>query len=386
MTHDIGEITAEEPSKFRKPIVGRDWNGKRPVRPPLNEILKKRGYGKKKYLTTLRDVALEVTVNAFDKRGEPIKITTPSVQIRKRDIAIFSTLATLGLMSTDQIRRLYWGDKRLAGVSRRLRTLWKNHLLETSSSLRETLEDLDLRPGDIWMLSDTSRDVLLAQSEKPSKLNPRVYNSARGASLGRHDLVTTEAYIQFVTMLRHYQSRVRWRGEQQSIIFNGDKAICRPDGQFLILPQTSDGVYLEPSRKYRVNGFWEADRRSASDRRYWIEKVQTYQRARQTWVLENPNQPFPPVFVLFEGAVSEYKRALSYLCRATATVNIPFYFKHFQIATDAYEKTITLLDNNQSVPDELIAHTLIGQWIHANQTKKDAIQLATPFESIIVKG
>jgi len=153
-------------------------------------------------------------------------------RITERDQALLFLLADCPVLSSSQIRRLYWGDmSNESPVRRRLRQLYDMHFLDRAVDVSRQMEEAGLEPGIAYTLGRAGRFWL-------EKMNGRgkipEYPLANAPRL-LHDLGLAEMMVCLTAAMRERGIGLAWQGETGARVVapGGDekkaKVLLEPD-------------------------------------------------------------------------------------------------------------------------------------------------------------
>ena len=200
-----------------------------------------------------------------------------------RDYEILHTLATIGIMSTNQIHRLYWPNSQSSVVvTNRLAKLFYRHVLDQTPDCRPYFRQIGLAPGIVYTLGKVGAAALyLEHGVNRGALKERKrYQIGRGASLLFHDLMVAEFYIRLQLALKPLKATVGWYSEELgNVVETGGRELVRPDG-------TATVIIGEQTTSYAL----EVDRAGTQ----WDEKLRAYESAwdRQRWNRVESETPY----------------------------------------------------------------------------------------------
>lgn len=235
-----------------------------------------------------------------------------SSMIRRRDVDLLLALNEVGLLSRHQIQRLFFPSESTA--KRRLRLLYKNHLLDCGSDdwfemVKKNIDyvgqsfkgeiaydDYGLQKCFLYTPDLVGQLVIYHYSTFPRdpKTNkitfqPDRYHASNRNNLTMHDLWISEAYVQLRLASEQFKLPFEWRNEALSIIFsNYDLAdeIVRPDATYVT------ELAVQPNENpQQFARFIEMDRGSTK----WESKVKQYNRAHDEGNWQKQFDRFPLV-------------------------------------------------------------------------------------------
>jgi len=162
----------------------------------------------------------EVTVNT-----DYVRTLLEQSRLTERDETLLKWLDELPVLSSRQIKRLFWPDTSVSNMHRRLRALYDYHLLDRVRMLNKT-------EGITYTLGKAGRLWLYGEQRGG---NPPRINLNQLA----HDLTIAEVAMLFVEDLRllnHSEQRIslNWVGEKKARIVHRDKVIIEPDSRVCI--------------------------------------------------------------------------------------------------------------------------------------------------------
>ena len=198
-----------------------------------------------------------------DKRG-----------LTNRDYDLLHTLLILGVMSTNQIQRLYWSRASSSKVvTNRLGKLWYRHLVNLSPDCQEYLGKMGMKACSIYTLGKVGAAALYMHYGANRRLmsERKRYQIGKGAALIYHDILVSEIYVRFVKLMQGRKNLFGWLGESQgNIVEAGGRELVRPDGTVTV-------GFPDGQAAFAI----ELDRGGSK----WDEKVRAYDsvRDRQRW-------------------------------------------------------------------------------------------------------
>lgn len=159
----------------------------------------------------------EVNVNVDYVRG-----LLEQNRLTERDEELLRWLDELAVLSSRQIRQLFWSGTTPSNMSRRLRALYNYYLLDRVRMLSKS-------EGITYCLGKAGR--LWLHGEQRGGNPPRV-----NLTLLAHDLAVSEVAVILVTDLRRRDSsgqkfNLSWVGEQHTRIVKDDQTLLEPDGR-----------------------------------------------------------------------------------------------------------------------------------------------------------
>ncbi len=212
-----------------------------------------------------------------------------SPRFTARDEAILETLLGVGLMSREQIQRLFFQGKTDKAVTVRLKKLYENHLLDYSADLMARMRMAGMEVCHVYGLGTVGEEILaIRRGLTRTALNHSGrYDLQRGNPLLIHDLQVSEVYVQAKGAMRKVNGQVIWYNEQASAIRNlAGEELVRPDGTLVLIAKGAI-----------VSCFVEMDRGST----HWPNKVGFYEHARRNgdgWQGRFQGVQFPVVLAI----------------------------------------------------------------------------------------
>ena len=206
-----------------------------------------------------------------------------------RDEAILETLFGIGLLSRNQIQRLFWAESHPNTATKRLRLLYERYLLNYTPDLMDRMHTAGLEPCHVYALAPVSQEILAIRrglSRSQLGLGHR-YDLQRGNPLLLHDLQVSEVYVKARIAIRRRRGQLTWYNEKAA-------AIRTPVGEELVRP---DGALNITSGNRIRTCFIEMDRGST----HWPNKVDFYEHARRngdSWRQQFHTDEFPPVLAV----------------------------------------------------------------------------------------
>ncbi|MEW5985008.1 MAG: replication-relaxation family protein [Chloroflexota bacterium] len=206
-----------------------------------------------------------------------------------RDEAVLETLLGVGLLSRDQIQRLFfWSSNYPDTAAGRLKKLYERHLLNYTPDLIPRMRAADLEPCHVYSLGPVGEEVLAIRrgmTRSGLGFSDR-YDLQRGNPLLMHDLQVSEVYVRAKLATRCYSGEMTWHNEQAAALRHpAGQEIVRPDGAIRIV---INGTYH--------TFFVEMDRGSTR----WPDKVGFYEEAhrRCEWSAQFRTHTFPQVLCI----------------------------------------------------------------------------------------
>lgn len=206
-----------------------------------------------------------------------------------RDEAILETLFGIGLLSRNQIQRLFWAGSHPNTVAKRLRILYERHLLNYTPDLLDRMRTSRLEPCHIYGLAEVGEEILAVRrglTRSRLGLGQR-YDLQRGNPLLMHDLQVSEVYVKARIAVGQYAGQLAWYNEKAAAIrTQAGEELVRPDGALQITLIGAVSTY-----------FLEMDRGST----HWPNKVDFYehaQRSGDSWSQQFYTSEFPPVLAV----------------------------------------------------------------------------------------
>jgi hypothetical protein len=199
-------------------------------------------------------------------------------EITVRDEKILETLIGVGLLTTDQVQRLFWpqdADNRRYTLNR-LRQLGTGtpkvrgkHILTRSTAYMSHLRSIHLPPGQVFGLSEAGQEVIATRHGLRSRTlvpyDDEYYSLLQQNRLFKHHIQTSEIYVRLKVKARELDWGMAWINEMGVIIREGKVEAVRPDG-FAKIDNGSD----------RIGIFIETDRRNTN----WRKKIEAYETAQ----------------------------------------------------------------------------------------------------------
>lgn len=192
--------------------------------------------------------------------------------ITVRDYNLLRTLLGVGILSRQQIQRLFWTPgTSLSTVNRRLKLQADRGVLISTMTYRDMLSDLGLERCALYGLGDVAREILAArsglQSSRTIAYNPKYYAILADNPLVRHHVMTAEIYTRLKEKSNRADNEMVWFIEMACIIRDGDRELVRPDA-YAVIGREED--------KEEAHLFIETDTRNTN----WEKKIQSYELAR----------------------------------------------------------------------------------------------------------
>lgn len=182
-------------------------------------------------------------------------------EITVRDEKILETLIGVGLLTTDQIQRLFWPDdmsdrrhalKRLRQLGPGTAGVRGKQVLLRSAAFMSPLASVHLPPGYTFGLSEAGREILAIRrglhSRRQVPYDAEYYNLLQN-HLFKHHIQTTEIYVRLKLKARELGLGMEWINEMGVIVRDGKIEAVRPDG-FAKLYDENDqtGIFIETDR------------------------------------------------------------------------------------------------------------------------------------------
>ncbi|MCP4422986.1 MAG: hypothetical protein GY803_00695 [Chloroflexi bacterium] len=199
-------------------------------------------------------------------------------EITVRDEKILETLLGVGLLTTDQIQRLFWPDDRIDKhqTLRRLRLLGAGspktrgkHILTRSTKFMPHLRSIHMMPGHVFGLSDAGQEVVAIRHGLRSRslvpYDDEYYSLLQQNHLLKHHIQTSEIYVRLKLKARELGWGMKWINEMGVIIRDGKLEAVRPDGFAKLYDENE-----------RIGIFIETDRRGTN----WRRKMEAYESAQ----------------------------------------------------------------------------------------------------------
>lgn len=247
-------------------------------------------------------VKLSATENRQLRRGrhprsqerEPLRISARQQaaelleqnRLTDRDINLARAFIAVGVLSRDQIQRLFFHDHlKLAG--NRLVRLYQYHYLDRGLYWLPEMAEMGLPPSYIYTLSRVGMEAYALYTNTPIgeiPYTPDRYRLTRHNHFLLHDLQISEMFTRLQTEAWAVGYELTWFNETAAILRDGEEELVRPDG--LAVLETKNG-------DWEAGYFIEMDRGSTN----WAKKVAHYERARQQsgWQGVFQLQMYPPV-------------------------------------------------------------------------------------------
>lgn len=195
-------------------------------------------------------------------------------KITNRDYHILKSLLGVGVLSRQQIQRLFWHlDSARQTVCRRLALLTgaERQFLEFTDIHKDTLESIGLERCRVYGLSVTGRELIAIREGRKSwryvAYNEHYYELKTVCSIMRHHLMTSEIYTRLKVKSNRAGNDMMWFNEMACIIYNGKQELVRPDGYTTISCERFSEV---------ATAFIETDTRHTD----WEKKIQSYETAK----------------------------------------------------------------------------------------------------------
>lgn len=223
----------------------------------------------------------------LDGRNRPTDSDSPRQRAKKllengeitvRDEKILETLLGVGLMTTDQIQRLFWPQDTSSRryTLNRLRQLGMGtprtrgkKLLTHSTTFMPHLRSIHLPPGHVFGLSEAGQEVIAIRHGLRSRTlvpyDDEYYSLLQKNRLFKHHIQTSEIYVRLKLKARELGVGLEWINEMGVMIRDGKQEVARPDG----FARLYNG-------KVQTGLFIETDRGNTN----WRKKMETYETAQ----------------------------------------------------------------------------------------------------------
>lgn len=223
------------------------------------------------------------SINYRDERPE-VSVTSSyvrSLYLTERDRAILRLLSEIGYATTGQLKRLFWQDRSLQVVSKRLLSLWEKWVLDRQPFYRAG--DYGVPRQLVYMLGRAGVRILQDLDQNVTQRD--------GTLLMPHNVLLCEALVKLV-------EKARQLGEGHNVNFYGEAAArtafkwegnwvkMRPDGL----------VYLEADGK-EIPFYVEFDR-NTSPISHMIGKVKQYSLYRRSDNWKMDHRVFPAILLI----------------------------------------------------------------------------------------
>ena len=203
-----------------------------------------------------------------------------------RDFRMVRLIYHTGLLSRDQLQRLFWQEVRASGtVSDRLRVLYKRWVVNIAPDVSYNMRRAGMVPCHVYTLGTVGEEIMALDEHK--RRHELAYNRRYATGRSRqnimHDLMTAEIYVQAIAYAGQYNRQlwqaiesdeqykarrllIRWHSEREAAVWQTDKELVRPDGAMEIIIGRERSFF-----------FVELDRGHTR----WEKKVAVYDNARQ---------------------------------------------------------------------------------------------------------
>ena len=175
-----------------------------------------------------------------------------------RDEALLKQLDSLTILSSRQIKRLFWPNTSASNMHRRLRALYDMHLLDRTRMLTKSEGIIYTlgRAGIIWLRGEM-------RGATPPMVNTLTL---------RHEWTVSEFLVTLTEEIRRvkYSVILDWYSETQSRVIDRDRILLSPDGRIIIRAGDSKAeFYLEidmnterrAAIQKKLDGYYRAHRR-----------------------------------------------------------------------------------------------------------------------------
>ena len=207
-------------------------------------------------------------------------------RLTDRDINLARAFIGVGILSRDQIQRLFFHDHlKLAG--NRLVRLYHYHYLDRGLHWGQEMSDMGLPPCYIYTLNRVGLEAYAAYTNTPSGSVPFThdrYRLTRHNHFLLHDLQISEMFTRLQTHVWQMGHEMTWFNEMAAALHRDDEELVRPDGLAIV----------EPGEGSQDIGFFvEMDRGHTN----WEKKIVLYERARQQslWKVALKVETYPAV-------------------------------------------------------------------------------------------
>jgi hypothetical protein len=287
-------------------------------------------------------VKLSNTENRQLRRGrhprsqerEPLKISARQQaaelleynRLTDRDINLARAFIAVGILSRDQIQRLFFHNHlKLAG--NRLVRLYQYHYLDRGLHWMQEMAEMGIPPSYVYTLNRVGMEAYALYINTPIgevPYTPDRYRLTRHNHFLLHDLQISEMYTRLQVGARASRYEMTWFNETAAILRDREEELVRPDG--LAVLETKD-------KDWEAGYFVEMDRGNTP----WAKKVAHYERARRqsAWQVIFQLRQYPPVLCVVPRRL---QRAVEETIREKQPVT-RFYLKNWDdfLADEVFE-------------------------------------------------
>ena len=189
-------------------------------------------------------------------------------RLTTRDLELVRALIGVGMLTRQQIQRLFFGDHPKV-ASNRLARLYHYHFLDRSSYWLEDMGPEGFEPCYIYTVGAVGLEAFalrmgVGRGDVP--FTPARYTLSREDHFLLHDLRISEMFTQLQVGAKEIGEELMWFNESAAILRREQEELVRPDGiAVLIGPQRHTPFFIEMDRGYTD----------------WPKKVAAYEKARQ---------------------------------------------------------------------------------------------------------
>jgi hypothetical protein len=207
-------------------------------------------------------------------------------RLTDRDINLVRAFIGVGLLSRDQIQRLFFHNHlKLAG--NRLVKLYQYHFLDRGLHWMQEMREMGLPPCYIYTLNKVGMEVYALYTSTPSSdvpCTPDRYRLTRHNHFLLHDLQISEMFTRLQMGAWALGYEMTWFNELAATLRDGEEELVRPDGLAII---------EAGGQEWETGWFIEMDRGNTN----WEKKVAYYERARRqsAWEAVFRVQAYPAV-------------------------------------------------------------------------------------------